>query len=975
MANPADRNRRPFPDRRRPAFGPVRAGPSTESIMASERSAEGASGTSAPRTRLAVNGWAPDYVDAMYRQWRESPESVSAEWADFFSGFELGLTREAPAGGAAAEHALQRRVDQLIDTYRRKGHLAANLDPLGTTRPFPEDLTLESFGLGDQHLEESFDAGSLPIDSPAKLSTILETLERTYCGSIGVEYMAIADESRRRWLQKRIETVAGRPPMTPELRTRLLGRMCDAETLENFLDKRFVGKKRFGVEGNETLVPLVDQIVENAPANGVKEIAIGMAHRGRLNVLVHILGKTIEQVVTEFDESWDEDFADGGGDVKYHAGLSADRPTSSGGSVRLTLASNPSHLEFVDPVVLGRVRAKQDLLGDAQRTQVVPLVLHGDAAMIGQGVVPETINLARLEGYKVGGTIHVTVNNQLGFTTEPHEGRSGPYSTDWAKAIDAPVFHVNAEDVEGAAWVARLALEYRQAFGEDVFIDLIGWRKAGHNETDEPFFTQPTMYRAIRAAKPLAERYRDRLVEAGLVTVERYAEMRAERLAAMDAAQARGNEKPVHPRVPAYLGLWSGVHPGYSADPVETGVPLSRLDRILKSIGTAPDGFRPHKVVAKLLQARLDMAGREDALVDWATAELLAYGSLLLEGHRVRLTGQDVRRGTFSHRHAALADQETGERIFPLARLAANQATFEIHNSPLSECACMGFEYGYALTDPGALVLWEAQFGDFANGAQVIIDQFLASGEIKWRRANALTLLLPHGQEGQGPEHSSARLERFLQLCADDNMQVCYPTTAAQVFHLLRRQVTQRFRKPLVVMTPKSMLRLPAAQSRLGELAGGHFRTVLPDPMFAAGPEGKHDPASVTKVVLCTGKIAHELMERRAKAEIAGVAVVRLEQLYPFPDATLAKVLAAFPKAERFVWAQEEPRNMGAFRFVEAMAREQMGLALEYAGRRDSASPASGSSSMFAEQQERIVAEALAMSGGKAPAPATSGKN
>jgi 2-oxoglutarate dehydrogenase E1 component len=952
--------------------------------MASERSPEGVPGLvpgqGTQRASLAVNGWSSDYVDGLYLQWKEDRNAVPVEWAEFFAGFDLGATR-VPAKGAAAatpagtavEHSLQRKVDRLIDTYRRHGHLAAHLDPLGTVRPFPDCLTLEAFGLGDGNLNESFDAGDLPIDSPAKLSTILETLERTYCGPIGIEYMAIADDHRRRWLQKRIETVAGRPPMTAELRKRLLGRMCDAETLEQFLDKRFVGKKRFGVEGNETLVPFVDQLVENAPANGIKEIDIGMAHRGRLNILVHILGKTIEQVVTEFDESWAEDFADGGGDVKYHSGHSADRPTSSGATVRMTLASNPSHLEFVDPVVMGRVRAKQDLMGDADRSQVVPLVLHGDAAMIGQGVVPECINLVRLAGYQVGGTIHLTVNNQVGFTTEPHEGRSGPYSTDWAKAVDAPVFHVNSEDVEGAAWVARLALEYRQAFKEDVFVDLIGWRKAGHNETDEPFFTQPTMYKAIRAAKTLPERYRDRLVEAGLVTVDEYAKMRAERLARMDEAQARAKDKPVHPRVPAFQGLWAGISPSYSADAVETGVPRARLDQILKTIGTPPEGFHVHKVVAKLMQSRVEMAGHDDALVDWATAELLAYGSLLLEGHRVRLTGQDVRRGTFSHRHAVVRDQETGERHFPLEHLGANQAAFEIHNSPLTECACMGFEYGYALTDPGALVLWEAQFGDFANGAQVIIDQFIASGEIKWRRANALTLLLPHGYEGQGPEHSSARLERYLQLCADDNIQVCYPTTSSQVFHLLRRQVTQKFRKPLVVMTPKSMLRLPAAQSRLRELVGGQFRTVLPDPMFAAGQEGAHDPASVTRVVLCTGKIAHELMERRAKAEVKNVAVVRLEQLYPFPDATLAKVLAAFPKAERFVWAQEEARNMGAFRFVETIAREQMGLALEYAGRRDSASPSTGSLKVHTEQQERIVNDALA-AGGKASSPKPAAK-
>ncbi|MFO0827867.1 MAG: 2-oxoglutarate dehydrogenase E1 component [Phycisphaerales bacterium] len=923
---------------------------------------------SASPLHQTLNGWSSDFIEGLYEQWKSNPDSVDPQWRQFFLGFDLGIARPGSDAAPAPVPSsvpldLQRRVDRLIEAYRAKGHLAAQIDPLGTTRPFPSDLNLESFGLSDAHLAEQFDPGSLPIAGPATLAEIVECLEATYCGSIAVEYAHIGNEEEKRWLQKRMEAVRNRPQFPVDVKVRLLHQLIRAEGFEAFVEKRYVGKKRFGLEGGESLIPLLDQIVELAPANGVKEIAMGMAHRGRLNVLANIVDKRWEQILTEFEDSWEGDLVDGGGDVKYHQGYSSDHVTSSGQQVHITLSGNPSHLEYACSVVLGRCRAKQLLASDVRRDEVIPILIHGDAALPGQGVVSECLNMMRLDGYTVGGALHVVINNQVGFTTDPQDDWGGNYCTDVAKGYDCPVFHVNGDDVEACAWVARLALEWRQTFKSDVFIDLVCYRKNGHNETDEPNFTQPLLYALVRKHKPVLSKYRDELVHNGVVTAELFEELHQNLNATLDDAQTRVKQKAVFPRVPPFRGLWSGIESAYSAGIVDTGVPAERLRSIAKALGHTPDGFHAHKNVAKLQQARRTTGDDENVPVEWATAELLAYGSLLLEGHPIRLTGQDVERGTFSHRHAVLCCQETGTKYSPLNHLGSSpgaaQAKFEIHNSPLSEVSCVGYEYGFSLADPRALVIWEAQFGDFANSAQVLFDQFIASGEAKWKRSSGLCLFLPHGYEGQGPEHSSARLERFLQLCADDNMQVVYPSTTAQIFHVIRRQMRQRFRKPLVVLTPKSMLRLPAAMSPFGELVGGHFRTVLPDPLFSAGREGAFDPAAVTKVLLCSGKIAHELIAWREKNESRTTAVVRIEQLYPFPDAALSEVLKQYPKAERFLWVQEEPRNMGAYRFCQAQLKELCGIDVNYVGRPDNSTPACASAKLHVAQQEKILLEAM----------------
>jgi 2-oxoglutarate dehydrogenase E1 component len=946
--------------------------------MSSESAQERAAGAPIARhPSHSVNGWSADFVEDRYRAWKADPESVDPQWRQFFLGFELGSSRGTMQGA----DPLQRAVDRLIEAYRAKGHLAAQIDPLGSDRPFPSELTLESFGLGDAQLDAAFDPGTLPLPSPSTLREIVSCLEDTYCRTIGAEFAHLTDDTRRAWLAKRMETVRNRPDFDDATRMHLLEQLVEAEGFESFLEKRYVGKKRFGLEGGETLIPLLDHIIELAPQNGVGAITMGMAHRGRLNVLANILNKKWDQIFTEFDEAWVEDFVAGGGDVKYHQGYSSEHATKSGGTVHLTLAANPSHLEFVHSVVLGRCRAKQRLAGDSAREKVVPIVLHGDAALPGQGIVSECLNMMRLDGYTVGGTIHVVINNQVGFTTDPKDDWGGAYCTDLAKGYEIPIFHVNGDDVEACAWVARLALEWRQTFKTDVFIDMVCYRKNGHNETDEPSFTQPVLYAKIKNQKSVLAKYSAHLIERGLLTEARFKELSASLVAGLDAAQGRAKSAPVLPHVHPFQSIWSGFVPTYSHEIVETAVAPDRLRDIAKALGHLPERIQPHKTVAKILQGRAATGSDESAPVEWATAELFAYGSLLLEGHPIRLTGQDVERGTFSHRHAVVRCQKTAEKYLALNHIAPTtasgglaQAEFHIHNSPLSEASCVGYEYGYSLSDPRMLVLWEAQFGDFANGAQVLVDQFLASAEVKWRRASGLTLLLPHGYEGQGPEHSSARLERFLQLCADDNMQVVYPTTSAQIFHLLRKQVKQRFRKPLVIMSPKSMLRLEAAMSPFSELTGGHFRQILPDPLFVGGRDGGNDPAAVVKVLFSSGKIGHELIARREKmlrerSDVRTTAIVRIEQLYPFPDAALAKVLAQYPKAERFVWVQEEPRNMGAYRFCQAQLKELCGIDVAYVGRPDSATPACGSSKLHADQQEKILLEAL----GSTKAPSAAG--
>ena len=922
-----------------------------------------------PLPEPSINSWNPEYIEQMYQQWLADPGSVDQTWQQFFLGFDLGIraAEGSPALRAGSEihdsasrgtsEALvaalrkQGKVDALIYHYRDIGHLCADLDPLGTKRPFPPELALESFGLDEGDLDQTFDVGLLPLARPSTLRAIIDMLQQTYCGHIGVEYMHMQNREQRRWLQEYMEPLRNRPNFTHEQKMHLLRELIEADALESFLHRRYMGKKRFGLDGGEALIPMLDALIERGPSMNVKEFAIGMAHRGRLNVLVNTLHKTYDQLFTEFEEAWVEDFVESGGDVKYHRGYSADHTTSAGEAVRLSLSPNPSHLEYVNAVVLGRARAKQRLRKDADREQCVPLLMHGDASFPAQGVVAECLNMVHLDGYTVGGTIHIVVNNQVGFTTDPKDAHSGRYCTDIAKMIEAPIFHVNGDDVEACAYVAQLALDYRQKFKHDIVIDMWCYRKHGHNEGDEPTYTQPLLYERIRKQEPALKKYVAQLVLEGAITFEEFERQYEKQRAALDEAQTRTKDRPVEPTVRALNNTWAGLKMEYSDAPVETAAPKQHLVKVSKALATLPEGFHLHKKLAKLHEYRGSAVANDEPL-DWAMGELLAYGTLLADGYAVRLTGQDVERGTFSHRHAVLFDQETGKGYEPLNNLASGLTKFCVHNSPLTESACVGFEYGYSLGDPKMLVIWEAQFGDFGNGAQVYLDQFVASAEVKWKRSSGLTLFLPHGYEGQGPEHSSARLERFLILCAHNNMSVVYPTTPAQMFHVLRRQMKRDFRKPLVIMTPKSLLRHPEASSRVSELTSGTFQRVIDDPFV-------EQPASVKRVLFCTGKIYYDLLAHRRSVKDANVAVVRIEELYPFPERPLREVLKRYPIKAEMVWVQEEPRNMGAYRFVREKLKDSFEIEVQYIGRGKHASPAVASQKMHDQQQKSIMVSAV----------------
>ncbi len=918
---------------------------------------------SKPPLDFSVNGWNSEYIDDLYQQWSDDPDTVDPQWRQFFRGFELGC-RMAPADGEAAgpappggpqvAYSRQGKVDALIYHYRDIGHLAAELDPLGSKRLLPEALTLASFDLSEEDLEARFDPGVLPLENPAPLREIVQLLQDTYCRRIGVEYMHIQDRQKRRWLQMKMEPTRNCPDLPHKQKLRILGDLIEADAFENFVNTRYRGKKRFGLDGGESLIPILNEIIERAPDAGIVEITMGMAHRGRLNVLANIMNKTYDQIFTEFEEAWVEDFLEGGGDVKYHRGYSSNHTTSEGKPIRLSLSPNPSHLEHVNPVVLGRCRAKQRLGNDEARKKVVPILMHGDAAFPAQGIVAECFNYARLPGYNVGGTIHVVINNQIGFTTDQRDAFSGMYCTDIAKMAYAPIFHVNGDDPEACAFVAQLAIEYRQEFGDDVVIDMWCYRKYGHNEGDEPTFTQPVMYEKIRSHTPVLKQYVARLVGEGVITQKDADTLYKQLRAKLDESQTRSKEQPVDPSVRAFQSNWEGLTESYSDEPLETGVPREKLDSVAKALGRVPAGFNVHKKLKKLLEARSKAIEKNSAL-DWAMGELLAYGTLLLEGHAVRLTGQDVERGTFSHRHAVLFDAQTNDPYTPLEHIAPNQqAKFCVYNSPLTESACVGFEYGYSLTDPKMLVIWEAQFGDFANGAQVIVDQFIASAEVKWQRHSGLVLFLPHGYEGQGPEHSSARLERFLTNCARNNMVVCYPTTPAQHFHLLRQQLKRNFRKPLIVMTPKSLLRHPKAVSAPEELMSGSFQRVIDDPAVK-------DPKKISRLLLCSGKIYYDLAAQRESVERNDVAIVRIEQLYPFPEKAIRNVLDRYRSVQEMVWVQEEPKNMGAWRHMDAYFREVLEISLPYVGRDANSSPAVASTKMHLQEQEKILIAAVGL--------------
>ena len=924
----------------------------------------------------------------LYRSWRQSPDGVPAEWRGFFADLDEearalldGMTApakaatQAPAAavnGQAATPAPSEAVNaaardsiralMLIRSYRVRGHLEADLDPLGLVkREAHPELDWRTYGFTEADLDRPIYINFVLGHEFATLRDIVSQLRNTYCGRIGVEFMHIQEPAQKSWIQERIENVQNRTEFTIPGKRAILERLAAAEVFEKFLDKKYTGTKRFGLDGAETMIPALEQIVKRGGQLGIEEIAIGMPHRGRLNVLANFMGKPFQAIFNEFQggAAHPEDVG-GSGDVKYHLGTSTDREFD-GNRVHLSLTANPSHLEAVNPVVVGKVRAKQAQKGDDERKKVMALLLHGDAAFAGQGLVPETLDLSELKGYRIGGTVHFIVNNQIGFTTNPVYSRSGPYCSDVAKMIQAPIFHVNGDDPEATVHVARIATEFRQQFNKDVVIDMFCYRRFGHNEGDEPAFTQPLMYKQIRQHPGVRQIYSNRLVAEGVVSegeAESFVTQWWERLERdFEVAKAYKANK-----ADWLEGRWAGLSAvkGYDARRGETAVDLGQLKEIGLGLCRVPDGFDVNPKLKRVLDQRRKMIETGEG-IDWSMAEQLAFGTLLIEGHPVRLSGQDSNRGTFSQRHAAIIDQSTEERYKPLRHLREGQARPEIIDSPLSEAAVLGFEYGYSLAEPNALVCWEAQFGDFANGAQVIIDQFIVSGESKWLRMSGLVMLLPHGYEGQGPEHSSARLERFLALSAEDNIQVLNVTTPAQYFHALRRQLHRDFRKPLIVMTPKSLLRHKRCVSRLADFAGEttFHRMLWCDELPSA-------PAEAKQLVLCSGKVYYDLLEEREARKAKDVHILRLEQLYPFPADALIAELEKYRHCD-LVWCQEEPRNMGAWTFVAPFLEEVAEVAgcasskIRYAGRPSAASPATGSYKRHNLEQQTLVDQALTL--------------
>jgi 2-oxoglutarate dehydrogenase E1 component len=851
--------------------------------------------------------------------------------------------------------SLSDRVYQLVHNHRVRGHIIAAVDPLGAKRPVPPELQMDFYGFTKSELDLPMSLATLHLERPLTIREMFDLLRDTYCRSIGAQFMHIDDLAVRQWLQRRMESSQNRPRLSRDEQLRILTRLTDAVVFEEFLRKKFLGAKTFSLEGCETLVPLLDLTVEKAGLQGVRNAVIGMGHRGRLNVLANIIGKDRCEMFREFAEAEPERWLGRGG-VKHHLGHSGHWTTVDGRKIHLSLCFNPSHLEFVDPVVLGRVRAQQDRLGDRDRQRVLGVIVHGDAAFAGEGVVQESLNLSRLAGYRVGGVLHVIVNNQIGFTTPPEEGRSTPYATDVARMLQVPIFHVNGEDPEAVAQVVRLAMDFRAEFQTDVFIDMYGYRRLGHNETDEPAFTHPLLYRAIARRPSVRDGYLEhllRLKQLSREEADEISEQRRDKLEReLQAARADGCE-PAWERRSVWREFTGGPEP---RDEPATGVKTERLSMLLRQLTELPAGFNVHPKLRRGLTTRRDMADGEHPL-DWPAAEALALATLAIEGVPIRLTGQDTARGTFSQRHAVLCDQREGYPFVPLQHLGPKQARVEIHNSPLCETGALGFEYGYSLDSPEALVLWEAQFGDFANAAQVILDQFIASAEDKWRRLSGLVLLLPHGFEGMGPEHSSARLERLLMLAAEDNLQVVQPTTPAQYFHVLRRQALRKWRKPLVVLTPKSPLRHPQVASSLEDCARGHFQRVLPD------ERGTRD---IERVLLCSGKVYYELAAYREEHKRNATAILRLEQFYPLNGKWLERALEPYADGTPTLWVQEEPANMGAWRHLhERFGRELLGrFPFAPVSRPESASPATGSGGAHKLEQARIIARAF---GGREP--------
>lgn len=981
-----------------------------------------------------LDGANANYIEQLYARFEQDPSSVSPEWQGFFKGLgDQPADIQKAAQGASwkksnwpiaangelvsaldgdwgtVEKAIEKKVKakaeavavqtgapvsaseveqstrdsvraiMMIRAYRMRGHLHANLDPLGLADPVDDynELSPSAYGFTEADYDRKIFIDNVLGLEYATVPQMIEILKRTYCSTLGVEFMHISDPEIKAWIQARIEGPDKGVDFTPEGKKAILSKLIESEGFEQFIDVKYKGTKRFGLDGGESLIPALEQLIKRGGQLGLKEVVLGMAHRGRLNVLSQVMAKPHRAIFHEFKGgSYAPDDVEGSGDVKYHLGASSDREFDNN-KVHLSLTANPSHLEIVNPVVMGKARAKQDQMatifeGDIiplrERVKVMPLLIHGDAAFAGQGVISEILGLSGLRGYRVAGTVHVIINNQIGFTTNPAFSRSSPYPSDVAKMIEAPIFHVNGDDPEAVVYAAKIATEYRMKFHKPVVIDMFCYRRFGHNEGDEPAFTQPKMYKAIRAHKTVVQLYAERLVGEGLITDGEVEKMKADWRAKLEQEFEAGQS--YKPNKADWLdGLWSGLRAADNADEQrrgKTSFPMKQLKEVGRKLSTIPEGFKAHRTIQRFMDNRAQMIESGEGL-DWAMAEALAFGTLCLDGHKIRLSGQDCERGTFSQRHSVLYDQETEDRFIPLANLSPNQARFEVINSMLSEEAVLGFEYGYSLARPNALTLWEAQFGDFANGAQVVFDQFISSGERKWLRMSGLVCLLPHGYEGQGPEHSSARLERFLQLCAEDNMQVAYCTTPANYYHILRRQMRRDFRKPLILMTPKSLLRHKRAVSSLSELAGeSSFHRLLWDDaeVIKDGPIKLQKDAKIRRVVMCSGKVYYDLLEEREKRGIDDVYLLRLEQLYPFPAKALINELSRFRNAE-MVWCQEEPKNMGAWSFIDPYlewvlahidAKHQR---VRYTGRPASASPATGLMSKHLEQLAAFLEDAL----------------
>jgi len=898
------------------------------------------------------------YVDSLYQSYKQDPNSIDFGWQKFFEGFDFGRGSEAGVVSAdTPEHFFKEiNILNMINGYRQRGHLFTKTNPVRERRSYYPGKELETFGLQDSDLDTVFNAGVEVGLGPAKLKDIIALIEETYCQSIGVEYKYVRNPEKLKWFEGRMESERNTPNFSIEIKKRILGKLNEAVVFENFLGTKFLGQKRFSLEGAESVIPALDSVIEKGAELGIEEFVIGMAHRGRLNVLANIMHKTYKNIFSEFEGKGFDVNTPYGGDVKYHLGYSTDVETVAGKKVHLSLCPNPSHLEAVDPLVQGMVRSKIDFKYGGDYKRIAPILIHGDASLAGQGITYEVLQMAKLDGYRTGGSIHLVINNQVGFTTNYKDARSSTYCTDLAKVTLSPVFHVNGDDVEAIVYAINMAVEYRQKYHNDVFIDILCYRRFGHNEADEPKFTQPLLYKAIEKHPNPREIYNKKLLEQGSVDANLAKEMEKNFRALLQERLNEAKEDENYSAMNSVLaGSWQGLRlaTNWSETASDTQVSSESLLAVARNISTLPSDKKFFKKIEKLFNDRMKMS--ESKVYDWAMAELMAYGTLLEDGFRVRVSGQDVERGTFSHRHAVLTLEDSEEEYVPLAQLDNGSANFEIYNSHLSEYGVLGFEYGYALANPMALVVWEAQFGDFVNGAQIIIDQFITSAETKWQRSNGLVMLLPHGYEGQGPEHSSARIERFMEACADDNIQVANCTTPANFFHLLRRQLKRDFRKPLVVFTPKSLLRSSQCVSKLKEFTDGGFQELIDDDYVKA--------SDVKRVLICSGKIYYDLLEKQQADKMKEVAVIRLEQLYPMPYEQLEAIKVKYKKAKEYVWVQEEPENMGAWPYIARKFRKSA-FNFDVVSRKESSSTATGYAKQHIAQQLFVIGQAFETSAG-----------